>query len=259
MSFSAAVSLDGNAANNQTVEWQVTGNTSANTTIDANGLLTVGTDEKALTLTVTAASAAFGVSATTEVTVPWNKLVEAITPGSADTVWIDDIEWYVLAKDNGKALIWSKDIICTHEFGSNTVWQDSTLRAYLNDEWLESTTVLKNKAVQTDITTRSQYNATTWLTTTDKVFLLSEADLFGTFNRKTTTDERDYTYRSEVIVPDVAMRKAVGFTYYWQRSPAYDATGVSNVISSSGIHNTNNSGTCKQLLGIRPALWVDLS
>lgn len=39
--------------------------------------------------------------------------------------------------------------------------------------------MLKEKVIVTSITTRTQYNATTWDTTTDKLFFLSEADLFG--------------------------------------------------------------------------------
>ena len=252
MSFSAAVSLDGNAANNQTVEWQVTGNTSANTTIDANGLLTVGTDEKALTLTVTAASAAFGVSAKTDAAVPWNKLVEAITPGSTNTVWIDDIEWYVLAKDNGKALIWSKDTLLSVVYGTSNVWQDSNVRTYLNGEWLDSTTVLKNKAVQMDITTRSQYNAATWITTTDKVFLPSEADVFGTFRGTATTDSRDYTYGNEALVTNLNIRKSNGGTML--RSPC---SSTANVASCTMAGTLSGTLKCTEKAAVRPALWVD--
>ena len=68
--------------------------------------------------------------------------------------------------------------------------------------------LLKEKVVATSITTRTQYNATTWDTTTDKMFLLSEADLFGTHNRTKTTNTKDYTYGNKVLVTNINMRKS---------------------------------------------------
>ncbi|MFQ9797867.1 MAG: DUF6273 domain-containing protein [Clostridia bacterium] len=62
---------------------------------------------------------------------------------------------------------------------------------------------------------------TTWITTQDKVFLLSEADLFGTHNGTATSDARDYTYGTSQLVTDVNMRKCdtTISAYYWLRSP----------------------------------------
>ena len=252
MTFSADVSLNGNTANDQTVEWQVSGNTSSNTQIDASGLLTVGADEQALSLTVTATSPVFSVSAKKDVAVPWGKRIEAITAGSTDTVYIDGIEWYVLVKENGKALIWAKDSIGSRQFdASSNVWRDSSLRTYLNDTWLDSTTVLKEKAVLTNITTRSQIDDTTWITTQDKVFLLSEADLFGTFNKTKTSYAQDYTYGDSVIVPNINMRKSSNNC--WLRSARGNTSGNA-VVQSDG---TALSCGCTGSRGIRPALWVD--
>ncbi|MEA4854507.1 MAG: chitobiase/beta-hexosaminidase C-terminal domain-containing protein [Christensenella sp.] len=53
-SFTATVNGENSPA--QTVTWSVSGNSSASTTIDASGLLTIGSDETAETLTVTATS-----------------------------------------------------------------------------------------------------------------------------------------------------------------------------------------------------------
>ena len=126
------------------------------------------------------------------------------------------------------------------------------MRTYLNETWLESTTVMKEKAIETEITTRSQYDATDWITTKDKVFLLSEADVFGTFNRTETTDARDYTYGNEALVPDLDMIKS---TPSWLRSPHTDTKYVAGVNSTStGV----GYGTVTLNYGVRPALWVSL-
>ena len=253
MTFSADVSLNGNAANDQTVEWQVSGNTSANTGIDASGLLTVGADEAALSLTVTATSPVFGVTAKKDVAVPWGKRIEAITAGSTDTVYIDGIEWYVLVKDttDNKALLWSKEPTETRTFGSSNTWRDSALRTYLNGDWLNGTTVLKGKVVETDITTRSQYNASTWITTSDKVFLLSEADMFGTSNGTATTNALNYTYGNTVLVPDINMRKSSATC--WLRSPRGDSSCVAGVSSEGKVPDSYSTTR-----GVRPALWFSL-
>ena len=257
--FHAVVGAFGEEAADQSVTWAVSGSTSADTVIDTNGLLTVGADETidgTLTITATATGGApyTGQIGTMQVKVGQMTL-DTITPGSTDTVTIDGIEWYCLVKDDGKALIWAKEPTEERIFGSNNVWQTSTLRTYLNGDWLNSTTVLKEKAVETDITTRSQSSATDWITTSDKVFLLSEADLFGTINDVATANEQDYTYGNETLVPDENMRKFTGANYVWLHSPYGNAGNVAYVTTAGTITSFNVSNP----LGVRPALWVSLA
>ena len=241
--------------------WTLSGQTSADTAISSTGLLTVGADEPidgVLTITATATGEApyTGQRGTIQVKVRQATLYE-IAPGSTATVSIDGIEWYCLVKDaeENKALIWAKEPVEQRPFSSSTsnnTWRDSLLRTYLNETWLESTTVMKEKAIETEITTRSQYDATDWITTKDKVFLLSEADVFGTFNRTETTDARDYTYGNEALVPDLDMIKS---TPSWLRSPHTDTKYVAGVNSTStGV----GYGTVTLNYGVRPALWVSL-
>ena len=56
LQFSAAVTLAGETIANQNVSWTVSGNTSEDTTVDTDGLLTVGSDEAAGTLIIKATS-----------------------------------------------------------------------------------------------------------------------------------------------------------------------------------------------------------
>ena len=111
--------------------------------------------------------------------------------------------------------------------------------------------------MQTDITTRSQYNASTWITTTDKVFLLSEADLYGTLDNVTTTNAKDYTYGNSVLVPNVNVRAFTNGSFCWLRSPRTNTSRVSRVAPDGGLSTVNCSVT--QTWGVRPALWMDLS
>ena len=263
LQYQAAVGAFGEQAANQSVTWSVSGNTSADTTIDANGLLTVGPDEAIdgiLTITATATGGVpyTGQSGTVQVSVRQATVYE-IAPGTTATVSIDGIEWYVLVKDTdeNKALLWAKDPVSSSNFGSSNVWQNSTVRTTLNGTWLNSTTVLKEKVVETTITTRSQIGATTWITTQDKVFLLSEADLFGTFNGSSTSNAQDYTYGTSQLVTNSSVR---GFTntsygiYCWLRSPRDNSGRVAVVHDYAAAGYYGYSAAC----GVRPALWFSL-
>lgn len=252
-----SVTVNGNnlTDSDKGVTWTVSGSNSSGTKIDADGLLTVGTDETPKTITIKATSK-YDTSKSGTATVTVQTLKEAInniTPGSTTTVTIDGLEYYVLAKENDQALLLTKGVLSDKQtFGNSYIWRDSTLRTYLNGEWLESMPTLKTAAVQTDITTRSSYNATDWITTQDKVFLLSEADVFGTIQGGKTASDQDYTYGNTPFVPDSI--KTIGSSY-WLRSPNYSADSVS-LFGSSGYRGsdyyTNSSG-------VRPALWINLA
>lgn len=84
------------------------GQTSGDTSISGTGLLTVGADEAAGTvLTITAALKDSSQKGSYTVTVkePWNPELVKVTPGSNQTVSIDGLDWYVLAREGNKALV----------------------------------------------------------------------------------------------------------------------------------------------------------
>ena len=281
----SVVTVSGKTLSDSPVTWSVTGG-SEGTSISADGVLTVAAEETAETLTVQATSQYVDtVFGTVDVTVKQPgaaDIINGITPGSTDTVSIDDREWYVLAKEDGKALIWAKAMEKT--FGTNGVgpfddtdnmWFDdngndgqgrsSKVRTWLNETYLNSLDTLKDCVLETDIKTRREFNVTgesddDWITTTDKVFLLSEADLCGKFNNTTTSDERDYTYGTSTLVPNSEMRKdtsgTVRASYYWLRSPRTFKNHVSHWRTDDMGGNYNYDYPSN---GVRPAMWIDLS
>ena len=219
------------------VNWSVTGQVSDNTKVESTGnltaTLTVGRDETASNrLTVTASyydsNVGQTVTATRRITVQeaWQSQIANITPGDTDTlVNIDGIDWKVLAKEGDKALLWAAepvgqtayDTASSFNAGDETsVWRDSEIRTWMQN-WLENeTTILKTVAQNTELQTRDSSkeigdgsskpvegnpnvmaSSDEWITTTDKVFLLSEADLFGTYNGE-TADPKDYTYGTQL-------------------------------------------------------------
>ena len=270
LQFNAATTVLGQTAANQNVTWSVSGNAVDGTTISDAGLLTVAADETATELTVAASQN--GVTGTATVAVLSDELalqIYEITPGSANTVSIDGIEWYVLAQENNQALLYSKDILEERQFHDSSAdytWSVSNLRTYLNGTWLSAKSTLSQKAVSTTINTRSTYNGSNFTTTTDKVFLLSEADLYGTqstgVTETITADARDYTLGVEGIIVPTWMRTVEDAThtsgYYWLRNPVKVQYAVGGVNWTDGLMYAPNAynGT---VAGVRPALWVDLS
>jgi hypothetical protein len=259
-----------------TVIWDLSGATSPDTTINDTGLLTVGMNETiGNTLTVTATNTRGQTASTTLTVKDVATEVKAITPGSTDTVTIDGREWYVLVNDNdnNRALLWAKEMEAT--FGTNgcgvfdgtvmvensgdNVWETSSVRTWLNGTYLtDDLSTLQNYVVETAITTRSEFDGENWITTTDKVFLLSEADLFGTFSGRETSEEQDYTYGTSQLVTNVNMRKCDNTidNYHWLRSPATSSVRVGACTTSSGLFATGYSWYDN---GIRPAMWITLT
>lgn len=263
LQFNASVKLAGQPAESQVVTWAVSGSNSQSTQISETGLLTVGADESAASLTVTAThtdavSGQIQGSASVKVSTALAGQIEGITPGSTTTVNIDGTEFYVLAKENGRAMLMTKDIQEEKAFDADSPrWQNSDMRTYLNGTWLSSKPTLQQYAVSTTIKTRSSYNGSSFDTTSDKVFLLSEADVFGTQNSSAAQAD-DYTYKgAKINAPGGSwVANYLGAAdWYWLRSPRYSASNVASVSNNGSLNNSNCYNASG---GVRPVLWINL-
>ena len=257
LQFQAEVAGSYLETEDKAVTWTVAGQTEAGTNISARGLLTVAGAEPEGTLTVTATSTLDpdkkgSVSVTVRASLAG--AIGSISPGSATTVTISGEEWYVLAKEDGKALLLAKNVSGeARRFDSGVIWEGSEIQTYLNGEWLDSRPVLKELAEETTIYTRSAYNAdtTSFITSLDKVFLLSEADVFGTQNGGTAVT-KDYTTGAKLPAPGGSW--VVNGKWWWLRSPK---RGVNDVAGVDSAGNSAFSGRIA-LRSVRPALWVNL-
>lgn len=277
LQMSAKVIRNGQPIKVQDVIWSVDGQTSRNTMIDEYGVLTVGADEVLeSTLTVYAESKEMkGLKSAFKLVVKPLDFVDIpdVVAGSMTTVTIDGIQWYVLVKDGGEALLWAKDPVKTQYFHGSYVnkWDSSNVRSYLNSSFLTDKTVLSKNVLTKKITTRDPATyaqlptalTTAWVESLDKVFLLSEADIYGTQGGTTcsTSEAKDYTYGSKPIV-STEMRKwgvgnGVSATSCWLRSPSSTNAPYYYVttITGSGTLGTGVNPTTGTY-GVRPALWV---
>ena len=117
---------------------------------------------------------------------------------------------------------------------------------------------LSQHAVETTIYTRSTYNGTEFTATQDKVFLLSEADVYGTQNL-ITAQAKDYTLGTEGVILPSNMRAATlngTNTGYYLRSLRGDSGYVSEVKNDGNLDYAYYSVS---VVGVRPALWVNLA
>ena len=267
LQFSKTTTKNGTAITDTTgdVIWSVSGAVSVKTSIDENGLLSVGADETldgVLTVRATLAldDSVYGECAVT-VIAGLEEVLEAlqdITPGSEDTLTVDGLEFYVLAKDeeNNRALLWTKLSVHMNAYSSYVTsnWKTCSGRTWLNETWLAQYPTLRNAAISTEITTRDGFKSTTFDTTTDRVFPLSEADLFGTYNYREEALAQDYTYNG-ILPTTQEMRSNPAGTTYALRTPMYDINYVA-VVRAAGTFDAGAAVVESSV--VRPALWIPL-
>lgn len=265
--FAATASRNGQPYSVGQVTWSMTGNQSTSTTL-VDGVLTVAVDESIGSVLKITATSVYDATKSKTVEVKVVSVFDGITVGSADTVTIDGYPFYVLAKNGDETLIWSRNFVSNSIFGTTNVW-DENCTAYLTlQNWLNGTDKLKASVVPKTIKTKVVYNNSTNYNTMNNcsVFLLTEADVFGSVNGSETPISSDYTYGSQLVNLDEVRR---GNTYVtspqlyisFLRSPANDISLLAIAaiedrverVSANPSQDYNNGSWVGTL---RPALWV---
>lgn len=173
----------------------------------------------------------------------------------------DSISWVVLKVDSGKALLLSKDLIASRpwdETGEHLTWDVSSIRRWLNNDFLSTafSSAEREAIVPTalDCSDRHGYGTPAGSNTTDRVFLLSIEE-FDELVKNTpwTTATPTRTAREEG-----AYANAQGHAAWWLRSPGMTADSPA-YLSSAGELGTRAHKATERILGIRPAMWIDLT
>jgi len=171
----------------------------------------------------------------------------------------EDIEWIVLDKKDGKALVISKyalDCQPYHETYKDVSWKTCTLRQWLNNEFLntafsetEQGDIVKMTLVNIDNAT---YGTDGGNDTQDKVFLLSIDEANEYFANDDARECKPTAYAKEqgaFVDSDNC--------WWWLRSPGDgqdDAAGVNTFghVYGYGFHVHDRDSA------VRPALWITL-
>ena len=214
----------------------------------------------------------------------------------------EGIEWLVLQRENGNALLLSKYILDYVEYsniiGRATVWKDSRIRAWCNNEFYKSAFNEKEKVLISTAKIKNYdnpvYGSSSGPETIDKVFIPSIDDLMDGFSidydkcikepfydQKKIDDERlktvytDYAlkkYRKErnnvnaYIQPDFWLRNQgrIGEVVNGKNNNAMTARQTIDIKGMPYDYFQYSNASDRTIsknpkLGFRPAIWVNLN
>ena len=180
-------------------------------------------------------------------------------------------DWRIIGESDGRALIVSDLILEIRSYDDGAAefitWETSGIRSYLNGEFIVNTFSEEEKARIIETTIINDDNQ--WFSTpggsstTDKVFLLSLADISKYFGDSGQLDNPEYElwigdeYNSNRICEyDYGEGKGREALWWWLRSPGRLDDRVAIVADDGFIFVYG--GPSESVAGIRPALWLDI-
>lgn len=175
----------------------------------------------------------------------------------------EDIEWLVLAKENGKLLVISKYALDCQPYNSSdtdTTWEECSLRAWMNDDFLNNAFSAdeQSKIVATNVSAdkNPKYSTDPGNATTDKIFLLSfkEAEKYFSSDSARQCKPTEYAIANGAYVNDNN-----GDCWWWLRSPGTNQGSAASVsIYGSVGYISDHVSVTSDGVCVRPALWIDL-
>lgn len=203
------------------------------------------------------------------------------------------IEWYVIAKEDGKALLFSKYILDNQlydEFQSSDYsvgWENSYIRTWLNEDFYNKSFISDEKELIIESTLKNKINRSGRVEedseTKDNVFILSIDEMALYFellydDGNMYASEDLFSVPTKVLndyyYPDIydeelyqTLSEKYGYKnedvigtnqgYFWVRSPGDDCVESKICMSRVGIFGEDSSIICDSNIGVRPAIWVD--
>lgn len=180
----------------------------------------------------------------------------------------EDIEWIVLAKEDGRILVISKFGLDYQPFNTKlteVTWDTCTLRRWLNSTFINTAFSSEEKKMIPIITIKTykdtRQNRSFYCPTEDRVFLL------------TIDESREYFASDNVracmptpaaaSVADSASLRNDGHAYWWLRSQRYSLVYSGSAVDPNG--RVNGYGNIVEIgvssddwCAVRPAMWISL-
>ena len=166
------------------------------------------------------------------------------------------IEWQVLAKEDNKLLLITKQAIDYKPYGGST-WEDSFIRSYLNDSFYNTVFSEEEKSVIVPTTISADPNSL-FVTdqgsvSIDQVFLLSINEVKEYF----PTVESRCCSATAYVNGEGTFQGLNGNCNWILRTMGFRSSYVSSVFSYGALdyfgHNINDEN-----LAIRPAIWINI-
>ncbi|MBE7064742.1 MAG: hypothetical protein E7384_02865 [Ruminococcaceae bacterium] len=170
----------------------------------------------------------------------------------------EDIEWIVLTQRHNQVLVMSKYILDCQPYNTSytsVTWENCTLRSWLNSTFIDNAFSSEEKSKIPTVMVEADGSVLAddfGNDTQDKVFLLgiSECSFYCVGSNILQCAPTAYSESQGILVSD-------GFSYWWFRSVGYDSFHACYVdtVGEPG----SGAAVNHLLIGVRPALWIDLS
>ena len=177
----------------------------------------------------------------------------------------EPIEWIVLGMREGKALLISRYALDCQPYNSSNsevTWETCTLRAWLNDTFLNSAFTKEEQARIPMMTVSADKNPNSNTdpgnSTEDQVFLLSidEAKKYFDSNEARICEPSNYTLAQRANSSGSNTDGKIG-CWWWLRSPG-NSSGEAADINYTGFIISSGQTVDFGSVSVRPALWIDL-
>ena len=174
------------------------------------------------------------------------------------------IEWIVLEVEKDKVLVISKLSLDCQKYNSTCIdvtWETSTLRKWLNEEFIntafsesEKAKILTEKVLAHK---NPNYSTVAGNSTNDKVFLLSITEANKYFD---SDNERQCKPTQYAIANGAGVGVSNGNCYWWLRSPGISEDRACYVGAAGGVASSGKGGDVDLGdISVRPAMWIDIS
>lgn len=175
-----------------------------------------------------------------------------------------EIEWIVLAQEEGRVLIISKHALDCQRYNTafkSITWETCSLRKWLNGTFFNSAfnNDEKKKILTTTVTADENpyYDTSSGKDTKDKVFLLSIAEAnkyFGSYEERKCT-LTNYAKDQGAWTSENYTKDGVPTCWWWLRSPGRKSNYAAFVDDEGTVYDGGNS-IYNANYAVRPALWI---
>ena len=172
----------------------------------------------------------------------------------------EPISWRILKKEDDKALVISCDALdCQpyHQEFTDITWENCTLRAWLNDTFLNSAfTDDERSRIQTVTVTADpnpDYDTDPGNDTQDRIFVLSLKEYAELFR---SADDRLCKPTAYTIAMGAYVNSDLNYCCPWARTPGYEASYAANLYSDGDFY-TSGDNVDSFIITVRPAMWID--
>ena len=173
----------------------------------------------------------------------------------------ESIEWIVLAKENGKALLISRYGLDCQPYNTvytDVTWETCTLRTWLNGTFINSafSAAEQERIATTTVTADANQDktASSGNDTADRIFLLSTNEAKAYFNSAEERKCRATSYAES----QGAFVYSDSDCWWWLRSHS-DYSRSAALVNTAGSIRIDGSYVGSTLGAVRPAMWIDLS